>query len=133
MLGRLEQAAESLGKAFDRPVSGLEGRSLVVEGVDVFDGTEAVDERRDFVVIGRLERVLDGSAHLLDGPERMTDRPAWLLVGFVLVTSGSQWMVGGHGRLMDGTVQAVDEAALLAVESTMYSLIQAWRHVGLQA
>lgn len=133
MVGRLEKAPESRGKAFDRLLSGLEGRSLVVEGVDVFDGPDVVDEKQVCVVIGRLERVLDGSAHLLDGPERMTDRAAWLIVGFGLVTSGSQWMVGGHGWLMDGAVQAVDEAASLAVESTMYPLMQAWRHFGLQA
>lgn len=42
-------------------------------------------------------------------------------------------MVGGHGRLMDGAVQAVDEAPLLAAESTMYSPMRVGRHFGLQA
>lgn len=48
-----ETAPESRGKVLDRPLLGIEGRSLVVEGVDgAFDGTHLVNERLDCVVIG---------------------------------------------------------------------------------
>lgn len=83
MAESLDKAPESRWTVLDRALLGLEGRSMDVEGVDgVFDGTDVVDER--------LEGVLDGPAHLLDGPQRMTDQTAWLIVVFVLVISGSQ-------------------------------------------